>query len=178
MILSANNLSDQGRDMVTELKRKQQPQYDLVNSIQTFIQDGTLKGEGYASAKDYFEGHYLPVIRGMILVYESFQEGTAKCLSQLSQLGDRGLVMDTEALQEDIRDLQQEWMRLFELERGLNLFLYQNHRYEIQERIREIEKKIHEVYVFDSTMQGVYNGTEDCMDAVESGVVTDRPGML
>jgi len=170
MILSANDLSNQAEDMVAALQQKQQPLYDLLNSIQAFLQDGTLKGEGYASAKDYFEGHYLPVIRGMILVHESFQENTANCLSQLAQLDDSGLVMDTEALQEDIRSLRREWMRLFELSQGLGIFLNQMYRYRIEESIREIEKKIREVYAFDTAMQGVYNGTEDCLDAVAQGL--------
>ena len=66
-------------------------------------------------------------------------------LSQLAQLDDSGLVMDTEALQEDIRNLRREWMRLFELGQGLGIFLNQMYRYRIEESIREIEKKIREV---------------------------------
>lgn len=170
MILSANSLSNQANDIQTAFRQKQQPLYDLLNSIQTFLQDGSLEGEGYTGAKSYFEGYYLPVIRGLILVSESFQENTAKCLSQLAQLGDPGLVIDTEALQEDIHNLRQEWMRLFELDQGLDLFLYQNNRYYIEDKIREVEKKIQEVYDYDCAMQGVYNGTEECLEAVSQGL--------
>ena len=52
----------------------------------------------------------------------------------------------------------------------MGLFLNQMYRHRIEESIREIEKKIQEVYAFDTAMQGVYNGTEDCLDAVAQGL--------
>lgn len=182
MKLKIGEIKSQVDQMNLNMILKSAQAQDLLSAIEDLVNDGELEGKAFTYAKQYFEQIHMPIVKGLILVYDEIKKANKSYLQDLyNQVeADDGYFIDTSAIEMAITQKQAAISQLEEKAKTLSQTMpslatsTQNFINQQNTAVVTLQAERQKVIDFDLAHGSHYNLANQYLENVSTGISSIR----